>query len=304
MIDNRRDKEITLENLQAWYVEFHELAKEKPELEEEGRKWFKLLEDGEEKARGMWKQCMEISLSEFDRIYSLLGVKIDNAYGESFYEGMMPRVIDEAKNKGVAKLSEGAWVIEIPGEPAPLILVKSDGGTTYATRDIATVLFRQEKWDPEKVIYEVGGEQTLHFRQVFKAAQLLGYVTDINSLIHTKHGLYLAPDGKKFSTRGGKTIRLENVLLEAVERAKKMGSDNETGARAVGIGAIKYFDLMHNIQSDIVFDWEKIMNLEGNSGPYLQYTYARTQSVLAKSERVGELKSISDINPNKEDRLS
>ena len=299
MIDQKRDDELSLEKLQSWYVEFHQLAKEKPGLEEEGRKWFKRLEDGESVARELWRKCMEISLAEFERIYRLLGVKIDNVYGESFYENLMPEVIAEAKKKKVARLSEGAWVIKIPGESAPLILVKSDGGTTYATRDLATVKFREEKWHPELVIYEVGGEQTLHFRQVFKAAQMLGYVPNVDSLIHTKHGLYLAPEGRKFSTRGGRTIKLEEVLMEAVDRAKKLGNETKDGAKAVGIGAIKYFDLMHNIQSDIVFDWEKVMNLEGNSGPYLQYTFARTQSVLAKSQIQNS--KLQNPSPNKEE---
>jgi arginyl-tRNA synthetase len=284
MINEKRDEDLTLEKLQVWYVEFHQLAKERPELEAEGQKWFKRLEDGDARARDLWRKCVDISLAEFERIYKLLGVSIDNSYGESSYEGLMPEVIEEAKEKKVAKLSEGAWVIEVPGEEAPLILVKSDGGTTYATRDLATVKFRRKKWDPELMIYEVGGEQSLHFRQIFAAAQMLGYVRDGTSLIHTKHGLYLAPDGKKFSTRQGKTVKLEEVLEEAIDRAKKLGSETKEGATAVGIGAIKYFDLLHNVQSDIVFDWGKVMNLEGNSGPYLQYTFARTQSVLAKTQ--------------------
>ena len=163
------------------------------------------------------------------------------------------------------------------------MLLKSDGGTTYATRDLATVKFRQARWHPDLVIYEVGAEQALHFRQVFAAAEMLDYVSDRHSLIHTKHGLYLDTDGKKFATRKGKTIKLEEVLNEAIERAKKLGNSDTPTAQAVGIGAIKYFDLLHSVHSDIIFDWDKIMALDGNSGPYLQYTYARTRSVLAKA---------------------
>ncbi len=280
MIDREKVKDLTIEKLEQLYVEFHK----HPEWESEGQKWFKKLEDGDKQARELWQKCVQISMAEFDRIYKLLGINIDNVYGESSYEELMLQVIADAKS--IAKVSEGATIIEIPGEKTPLMLLKSDGGTTYATRDLATVKFRVKKWHPDLVIYEVGGEQTLHFKQVFAVAKLLGYVTSVDSLIHTKHGLYLDTDGKKFSTRKGKTIKLEEVLTEATEKAR----NNE----AVGIGAIKYFDLSHNIQSDIIFDWDTIMALEGNSGPYLQYTYARTCSVLAKSKISN---SKSQINP-------
>jgi len=282
MIIKTKTDDYSIENLEKLYVQFHKLAEANPALEQEGSLWFKKLEDKDPQARQIWQKCVEVSLAEFDRIYTLLGVKIDNAYPESAYEDLMPEVISQAK-QGIARQSEGAWIIEIPGEKTPLMLVKSDGGTTYATRDLATVKFRKQKWHPDLVIYEVGAEQALHFRQVFTAAQMLGYVRDRNTLIHTKHGLYLDTDGKKFATRKGKTIKLDEVLNEAIDRARKLGSDDGATAQAVGIGAIKYFNLMHSIQSDVVFDWEKIMALEGNSGPYLQYTYARTQSVLKKA---------------------
>src|SRR3989344_4183531 len=277
MLVIREPRELTVEKLEELYVEFHR----HPEWEEEGRKWFRRLEEGDRQARELWQKCVEMSMKEFNRIYELLGVKIDQAFGESFYEGKMAVVISEAKRREIARESEGAWVIDIPGVKTPLMLIKSDGGTTYATRDLATLKFRGEKWDPETVIYEVGGEQALHFSQVFAAARLLGYVREETQLVHTKHGLYLSPDGKRFRTREGKTVKLEEILLEAVERARGLGNTDQ--AQAVGIGAVKYFDLMHSVQSDIMFDWEKMFKLEGNSGPYLQYTYARTQSVLAKA---------------------
>ncbi len=293
MITKDKIQDLNIETLEEVYVEFHK----HPEWEVEGQKWFKKLEEGNTEARALWQKCVDVSRSEFDRVYDLLGVKIDFAFGESFYEDMMQSVIDEAKEKNVAKLSEGAWVIEIPNISTPLMLVKTDGGTTYATRDLATIKFRQEKWDPELVIYEVGAEQGLHFEQVFAAAKLLGYVSPKTRLVHTKHGLYLDTDGKKFSTRKGKTVKLDDVLLEAVEKARKLGTMDELTAKQVGIGAIKYFDLMHGVQSDIVFDWDKILNLQGNSGPYLQYTHARTRSVLAKSHIADR---ILHINPGYE----
>ena len=298
MIKKTGTEDYSIENLEKLYVKFHQLVADDPKLEDQGRLWFKKLEDNDSEARAIWKRCVEVSLTEFQRVYDLLGVNIDYAYGEASYENLMPGVIKEAKAKGVAKSSQGAWIIDIPGESTPLMLVKSDGTTTYATRDLATVKFRKDNWSPNLVIYEVGGEQALHFRQIFAAAEMNGYVSDRNNLVHTKHGLYLDTDGKKFSTRKGKTIKLDEVLEEAIARATKLGNSDSATAQAVGIGAIKYFDLLHSIQSDIIFDWEKIMALEGNSGPYLQYTYARTQSVLRKeSAKI----STSGYSPNPEE---
>lgn len=283
MIDTEQVTDFTVDNLERLYVEFHALAHDNPKLEEEGRKWFKRLEDGDARARELWEQCIAVSMREFDEIYSLLGVSIDFAYGESFYEDKMQRIIDDARSKQLAISSDGALVLEVLRQKAPLMLLKSDGATTYATRDLATIQFRMETWNPSIMIYEVGNEQSLHFEQVFEAAKLLGYLPTEVKAVHTKHGLYLNPDGKKFSTRKGDTVKLREVLNEAVEKAKQLGSGDEKTAQAVGIGAIKYFDLSHNVQSDIIFDWDKIMALDGNSGPYLQYTHARIHSVIEKS---------------------
>jgi len=284
MIERTGTEDLSIANLEKLYVEFHKQAEDHLEMEKGARNWFLRLEKGDPVAKELWQKCVDASMAEFDRVYNLLSVKIDNAYGESFYEARMVVVVGEAKKRQIATMSQGAWVIEITGIKTPLMLVKSDGATTYATRDLATLKFRQEMWNPDLIIYEVGEEQTMHFEQVFGAARRLGYVSEHTKLVHTRHGLYLDTDGKKFSTREGKTIRLEEVLDEAVERAKKLGSADEETAKAVGVGAIKYFDLSHNVQSDIVFDWEKVMALEGNSGPYIQYTYARCQSVLKKAE--------------------
>jgi arginyl-tRNA synthetase len=282
---------LTIDDLEKLYVEFHSEAEQKPEMEDEARKWFKKLEDGDEKAKKLWQTCVDTSLKEFNRIYELLGVKIDFAFGESYYESEMRQMMEDTGIKKYLKEGEeGATIIDLSkkGINVPLMFLKGDGATTYATRDLATIKFRIRKWNPDIIIYEVGAEQTLHFRQIFAAARLLGLVKESVELVHTAHGLYLAPDGKKFSTRKGKTIKLDEVLSEAIERAKKMGNSDEKVAQEIGIGAIKYYDLMHSVQSDIIFDWERIMNLEGNSGPYLQYTVARTNSVLEKANFKGE----------------
>lgn len=278
MIDKTKTEDFSIENLEKLYVEFHK----HPEWEEDGRVWFKKLEDGDKIAREFWQKCIDVSMTEFERIYKILGVKIDFAFGESYYASEMKTMMDDPKiKKYISNGEEGAKVIDLKGMP-PLMFLKSDGATTYATRDLATIIFRVRKWNPDIIIYEVGAEQTLYFRQLFATARLIGLVKDGVELVHTAHGLYLSPGGKKFSTRKGETIKLEEVLDEAIARAKKLGNSDKSTAKAVGIGAIKYFDLMHSVSSDVVFDWEKIMNMEGNSGPYLQYTVARCNSVLAK----------------------
>jgi len=278
MIIKEDVSDLSIDKLEELYVEFHRRAEQDSTLEQEARNWFRKLEEGDRQAKQLWQKCIDISMAEFSRIYDMLNVKIDYAYGESFYEKIMPDVIAEAKGKKLAKESNGAWVIDVPGIKAPLMLVKSDGATTYATRDLATLKFRKEQFHPVKVIYEVGAEQSLHFQQVFAAARLLGYVDEGTGLIHTRHCFKHG----KMSTRKGQTVKLEKVLLEAISRAEKLGS-KET-SRVVGVGAIKYFDLKHGVQTDIIFDWEKMFTLEGDSGPYLQYTYARAKSVLKKSK--------------------
>lgn len=286
-------KDLTVEKLEKLYVDFHKKAETHPEMEDEARAWFKRLEDGDKAAKLIWQKCIEVSLKEFERIYKLLDVKIDYAYGESFYEDKMPQVIDESRKKKLAVESQGALVIPIPVLTVPVILLKSDGATTYETRELATIKFRQNQWHPDLIIWEVGADQKLHFQKCFAAAQMLRYGQK-EQFVHVAHGLIRWVDGK-FSTREGKTIHLEEVLDEAIKRAEKVIKKSETGrglsagvikkvAKAVGIGAVKYTDLKQNPQTDIVFDWDRIFTLEGDSGPYLQYTYARCRSVLKKSK--------------------
>lgn len=311
MIDLNKTKELSIDVLEKLYVEFHKLAETDASLEEKARNWFKKLEDGDTTARKIWQKCVDVSTQEFDRVYKMLGVTIDFAFGESYYESEMKQMLGNPKIKSLLKDGEeGAKVINLEksGINTPLMFLKSDGATTYATRDMATIAFRIRKWDPSIIIYEVGAEQTLHFQQLFAAARLLGLVKDDVKLVHTAHGLYLAPDGKKFSTRKGKTIKLEEVLDEATKRAlDKMDlSKKHTKLSAfeeakigleVGIGAVKYFDLMHSVGNNVIFDWDKMMNLNGNSGPYLQYTVARCNSLFSKSgnKKIGDL-LVGDLN--------
>jgi len=288
--------DYSIEELEELYVKFHKEAEKNPLLEEEGRKWFKKLEEGDSKARKIWKTLVKISLKEFERIYKILGVKFDFALGESFYESMTKEVIEELKEKKIVKESQGALIVEFPkNEFPPVIVQKSDGTTTYFTRDLATIKYRLKRWKPDLIIYEVGADQKLHFQQLFKTVEILGWAKK-TKFVHVAHGLYRTKTGK-FSTRRGETVHLEDVLKEAIERAKEIIEKSETSrgltekekekiSKIVGIGAIKYNDLSQHPSKDIIFDWEKVLNLKGNSAPYLQYTFVRCQSVLKKAKKL------------------
>jgi len=323
----------SIEDLEKLYVKFHQEAELNPTLEKEARGWFKKLEEGDREAKKIWKICVDISLKEFDRIYKLLGIEIDYTFGESFYQGMLKKIIKETREKKVAINSQGALIIQYPkNEFPPAMILKSDGATTYLTRDLATIKYRLNKWKPNLILYEVGADQTLHFKQLFLAVELLGWIKK-EKLFHVAHGLIRLKEGK-FSTRKGLTIHLEEVLREAIERARKIidrapeGSEDEeesetlfakkseTGidllekekkeiAQMVGIGAVKYNDLSQYYGKDIIFDWQKILKLKGNSGPYLQYTFTRCQSVLRKAQmKIDPLKlKIIDFNPEEENLL-
>ncbi len=282
--------QLSVTELEQLYVRFNQEAKTDPTLPDAARQAFASLEKGQPHERQIWEQLIKTSLREFAAIYDLLGVKIDYAYGESSYEDLMPTVVAEAQEKGLAQESEGALVLPLPDEDLPpAMLRKRDGSTTYLTRDLAAIRFRRDKWQPDLAIYEVGAEQKLHFRQVFWAAELLGYATR-SQLIHLGHGLIRLPEGK-MSTRAGRTIKLEDVLSEAVTKAGELASDPSL-AQTIGIGAVKYNDLKNAPTSGYVFRWEEMLNFQGNSGPYLQYTHARAKSVV---KQAGEAAAPTDL---------
>jgi arginyl-tRNA synthetase len=248
-------------------------------LEDEAREWFSKLENGDEEAKSIWQKCIDISIKEFSQVYELLGVKIDYALGESFYLDKMPNVVKLMENKGILKDSEGAKIIEFDKMP-PAMVMKSNETTTYFLRDMATVKYRLDTWNPNLIIYEIGADQELHCRQIFAASKMLGWTPQFYNVAH---GMIRWKEGK-FSTRHGQTIHLTEVIEKAMEEAKKIAPDNdEVKIKAVAIGAIKFNDLAQDPKRDIIFDWEKVMSMDGNSGPYLQYTYARCKSILNKS---------------------
>jgi arginyl-tRNA synthetase len=274
-----------IKDLVALYVKFHDEAEKDVTLEDDARSWFTKLEHNNKEAKEIWNICVKLSMKEFEKIYKRLGVKFDTAYGESFFEDKMKEVIDEVKKLGIARESEGAYLVFFDKDKyPPMMLLKKDGSTIYALRDLAADKFRKKKYGKDvTIINEVGMEQSLHFQQVFETEKLLGYSNGADR-IHVKHGFYRFPEGK-MSTRKGNGIWLDEVLDEAIEKAAAF--DKNT-AEVVGVGAIKFNDLKRESSGDIIFNWDEVLNLKGDSGPYLQYSYARAKSILrkAKEEKV------------------
>lgn len=299
---NKDIDKLTIGDLERLYVKFHKESERDENLIEEGREWFSKLERGDKEAREIWQKFIAISLYEYKKVYELLGVDIDYAYGESFYENMLPGVIEEVEKRGIAKVSDGAKIIEFDDMP-PAMIEKSNGTTTYFTRDMATIKYRMETWNPDLIVYEVGADQSLHFRQLFRVAEMMGWKPK-DGFVHIAHGL-IRWSGGKFSTRKGDTIHLSDVIDKAMDRAKAIAeksligkemkvNEREDMIKQVAIGAIKFNDLSSDPRKDVIFDWDRIMSLEGDSGPYLQYTYARCLSLLAKT-KILEQKNIDKI---------
>ncbi|MFW5649352.1 MAG: arginine--tRNA ligase [Candidatus Alkaliphilus sp. MAG34] len=272
------------------YVRFHREAETKPELEEESRQWFKKLENGDEEAIGLWKWFREVSLDEFNRVYNMLDITFDSFTGESFYSDKMPAVIDMMQNKGIMKKSEGADIVDLEpfGMPSALIR-KGDGSTLYITRDLAAAIYRKETYDFYKNIYVVGSQQILHFQQLKKILHLMGLEWE-KDCVHVPFGMVSLEDGT-MSTREGRVVFLEDVLNKAVEKTKDIINEKnpnlenlEKIAKQVGIGAVIFEELSNNRTKDYTFTWDKILNFEGETGPYVQYTHARASSVLRKAE--------------------
>ncbi len=288
------------------YVKFHKEAENDKSIEDEARKWFKRLEDGDNEARELWQKCVDLSWNTFERIYETLGVKFSPEFdngrglGESYFEDKMKVVIDELQEKDFLKEGEkGAKLVFFPDEKyPPAMILKGDGATLYHTRDLAADRYRLDTFGRQLIIInEVGMEQSLYFKQLFEIERLLGWVED-GQRVHIPHGLVRFKDGK-MSTRKGNVIWLEDVLEEAMTRAKKFKSASDDLAQIIAIGAIKWNDLKRDPKTEIVFDWDEILNMEGNSGPYLQYTYARAISVINKAVgnkqlAVGKLDKLSN----------
>lgn len=297
----------TIDKLNELYVKFHKEIKKHPELEEKGKEEFAKLEKGDKKNKKLWKQFKKDSIKEFNKTYNALGVHFSVHIGEAHYQKDTDSIIDILTKEEIAKESEGALVIDLERFDLPTVMVrKSDGATLYTTREIANLRYRLEEYKPSEILYVVGNEQALHFNQLFAIAKLLGLGED-TKLVHVKHGLISKGDGTKLSTREGTAIKLEELLSKAIDLAQKnlekrntnfKKGDTKDISKAIGLGAIKYNDLSQNRTSDISFDWDKMLSFEGNSGPYLQYTYARLKSILRKAGRIpkGNINTVENEN--------
>lgn len=293
--------EKPIEKLTEIYVRINNLCKEDEQVLERCRDNFKKLENGDKYCTDLWKKIKEISLKEFQKVYDLLGSKFDSWNGEAFYTDKMPEVIEKIKKTGKLKESEGAHIVDLEeaGISTPIIIEKTNGSTTYATRDLAAILYRARTYDFDKALYVTSYEQNLHFKQVFETAKLLGLDEKyIKGLEHIAFGMVLLKTGK-MSTREGNVIKLEELLNEAISRARAIIEEKnpelenkEEIAKKIGIGAVIFNDLANSRIKDEVFDWDTILNFQGETGPYIQYIYVRTKSIIENAGKVPENKDI------------
>ncbi|MGI6167299.1 MAG: arginine--tRNA ligase [Eubacteriales bacterium] len=285
-------EEKEIDGLVALYVKFHEEAEKDPRLEDMAREEFRKLEAGDPGNLALWRWFVEISLREYERTYQQLGIKFDSYTGESFYFDKTQPLIEDLKNKGLLKLDEGASIVDLePYGMPPCLILKRDGSTIYSTRDIAAAIYRKEKYDFDRCIYVTSAGQSLHFRQWFKVIELMGYDW-ADRLVHVPYGT-VSINGEKLATRTGNVILLKDLFALAIEKVKAIMEEKspdienrEKAAEAVGVGAVVFYYLSSSRMRDINFVLEDALSFDGNTGPYVQYTYARTCSVLDKAGKV------------------
>ena len=292
------------------YVKFHDEAEEDPSLEDEARANFKKLEDGDPDSIRQWLHFKEISIKEFEKVYKTLNIEFDSYNGESFYTDKMGEIVQMLEEKKLLVDSDGARIVDLSDvNLPPCLVIKSDGTTIYITRDLAAALYRKRTYDFYKNVYVVGNTQSLHFQQLFAVLRKMGFDW-VDGCVHVGFGLVKFPD-KKLSTRKGDVIFLEDVLSEAVKRTMEVintknpnleGKDEV--ARKVGIGAVIYAFLKNNRERDIVFSWEDIVNFDGDSGPYVQYTYVRGKSILRKAGYEPKTADLSLLSSEEEFNLA
>ena len=291
-LDKKAYEEDPIGELERIYVLFSDKAKKDSALEDEAREELKKLQLGDENNQKLWKEFIDISLKEYNKVYERLDVNFDYYYGESFYNDMMPSVLEELKKKNIAREDQGALVVFFEDDKLPPAIVqKKDGSFLYTTSDLATMKFRKNELKVDEAVYLTDDRQQNHFKQVFEIGKMLGEPYDYKKT-HIVFGIMRFGD-QIFSSRSGNTIRLVDLLDEAKKQVKKVideknpnipEEEKEKIAETIGSGAIKYFDLSQNRTSDITFTWEKVLNFEGNTGPYLQYTYVRIMSIFRKLE--------------------
>lgn len=282
-------EESTVRELVKLYVRFHEEAEKDESLNDEARAWFRKIEQGDSEAVDLWQRMKTLTLKEVGEVYKLLGIEFDSYAGESFYEDKMQAVIDELDAKGLLKTDKGAKIVDLSEyNMPPCIIVKSDGATLYATRDLAAAIYRKKTYDFVKSIYVVAYQQNLHFQQFFKVLELMGYDW-VKDCVHVNFGMVSMEEGT-LSTRHGNVVYLEDVLNASIEKTLEIIKekspdleDKEAAARAVGVGAVVWGILYNSRIKDTSFSWKKMLNFDGETGPYAQYTHARCCSVLRKA---------------------
>ena len=280
---------VGVAELMKLYVKFHEEAEKNPSLNDEARAWFSKMEHGDEEALKIWQWFKDISLIEYKRTYDLLGMDFDYYLGESFYRDKTDAVVEKLKQANLLTESEGAQIVNLDAyDMAPCLILKNDGSSIYATRDLAAIFYRKETWNFVKCLYVTGQEQKLHFKQVFKVVELLGNEWAKDQLVHIPYGL-VSLEGAKLSTRSGNIIYAEDILLEAISKIKEIIEeknpdlpDKDETAKKIGVGAVLFNDLYNQRIKDVSFKWEKLLNFDGETGPYVQYTHARCCSILKK----------------------
>jgi len=292
--DREEVEKAPIETLNKYYVEFHDRAVKDPSLEEEARQAFAALERGDAEELALWKWFRDESLREFTVVYDLMGVSFDSFDGESFFSDKMERFTEELEKKGLLETSDGAKIVDLDAYGLGKALIKkSDGSTLYITRDIAAAVYRKENYGFYKNIYVVATQQNLHFRQWIKILELMGYEW-ADDCVHVPFGLVLGEDGGPMKTRDGKAVLLSDVLGQAVSKTREIirekgvvTEDMDEAAQEIGVGAVIFQDLLNNRIKDYVFNWDKVLNFDGETGPYVQYSHARAASVLRKAEELG-----------------
>ncbi|MDR1558350.1 MAG: arginine--tRNA ligase [Clostridiales bacterium] len=279
-----------IDGLMDLYVKFHKEAESTPGLNDEARAWMLKMQDGDDESLNIWKWFVDLSLIEYERVYKRLNITFDSYRGESYYNDKLDAVVSELREKGLLTLSEGASIVDLSAyNMPPCLILRGDGGSLYPTRDIATALERKQTYDFYKSLYVTGLEQNLHFAQWMKIVEMMGYDW-AKDMIHIPYGLVVFEEGKKISSRGGNVIKMEDLLdkaaaktLEIINEKNPNLADKETVAEQVGIGAVIFNQLYNNRIKDVQFSWDKMLNFDGETGPYAQYTSARANSVLKKT---------------------
>ena len=309
--DEYNFEENAIESLLKIYVRFSNEEKENPELTNKARQWFKKLEDGDEETRKTWEWIRNVSIENYNKTYKLLNSKFDSFNGEAYYNDKMDKIVKELEEKGLLKDRQGAKVVDLEEyNMPPCIIITSAGTTIYATRDITAFIDRINTYNFDKLVYVVGAEQKLHFEQFFKVLEKMGYGEYVKRAVHVPFGLVVDKDGEKIGSRKGNSVFLEDILNEAINKCLKIIEgknpnleNKEEIARKVGVGAIIFNDLYNSRIKDEIFDWDTLLNFQGETGPYMQYIYVRTRSLMEKANYTPNINNVDFNLLNEEETI-